>query len=824
MRAWRSVVATVVAGALAVCGASCGGTEGGGGPTGGAGGDAAGAGGDAAGGDAAGGDAAGGDAAGGATKDGGGTPDAGAVDAGTDAGGANTDAATPGGADTGGADTGGADTGGADTGGADTGGADTGGGDASPPWVNPWPSGVHIVDVDADGSATLQGDLSDGAPLASLAFASEADIACFPGTQNDHFDGNHVLYALKWPMPAKSVVDISVVPDPGVEVSLYALQQGATSFVVPPDTASAVSCEASYAANLQHTPNPGVEESVQLQNPGGNEYQVVFAVAGDAATGASGGYTLHVKVTVAKAASCDEPTPPTGWLPETTVLTLDPQGVATAAGDLSFGRPICDLSFAWSGQVACFPETQVQHFQGNQVFYALKDPMPAKSIVTITVTPEPDVEVSLYGLQMGTTSFYQPPYVPTAVTCEESHATSLSHTPNPGVPESIELQNPGNNPYNVFFAVAGDDQTGLSGGYTVTVKLIESGDECGDQLTQGSSNKWPAGTKLLTLDGAGKAKFAGDLSAGKELCTLSWASQSTVACFPGTQNEHFAGNHVFYALKQPVPAKSALTITATPKPDVEVSLYGWWMATSSFYVPPFVPSVGACEASHTKSLSHAPNPGVPESIYFENPGDNEYNVFFAVAGDAATGTAGAYDVEVSLVTFGASNCPESLEYAQGYDGWPGFVKVLDADGGSATAAGDLASGTCTDLAFADDSDVACFPAPQFGAYEGHHAYYALKSPVPGDKTVTITATPAPGVDVSLYALQTGADAFFVPPYVPSVLSCEASNATGAPNPGAAETVTLWAGPPGSSPTNVLIGVAGPDGTVSGGFSLEVQIQ
>ena len=80
-------------------------------------------------------------------------------------------------------------------------------------------------------------------------------------------------------------------------------------------------------------------------------------------------------------------------------------------------------------------------------------------------------------------------------------------------------------------------------------------------------------------------------------------------------------------------------LTATPDPNVEISLYGIQAGPNSFPVPPAI-STAICEASNSTT---GPNPGAAETIRFSNPSDsNVYNIMFAVAGDGATGTSGAF--------------------------------------------------------------------------------------------------------------------------------------------------------------------------------------
>lgn len=156
-----------------------------------------------------------------------------------------------------------------------------------------WPA--HVTTIPLEDGATITGDLSEGTQI-DLDFADNSTVACWPGTENVNFQGNHVMYALETPLGAvegRATVDFRVTPDSNdTDVSIYALHQGATDFTVPPETSSVVGCEAGYDA--QNDSNPGEPEetpypTVSINNP----YNVVVVVAGaDGHT--SGGYTLEV--------------------------------------------------------------------------------------------------------------------------------------------------------------------------------------------------------------------------------------------------------------------------------------------------------------------------------------------------------------------------------------------------------------------------------------------------------------------------------------------------------------------------------------------------
>lgn len=133
-------------------------------------------------------------------------------------------------------------------------------------WAANWPSQVTVV---GDGAA-LFGELEEGQPM-ELSWAQQSDVACFPGTQNDAYEGPHVLFAMQ--QEAERFIDIRVHPEAGVDLSIFSIQQATNSFVLPPDTESAVACEASLTAGA------GEPEDLSLWKSS-NPYNVVIGVAG----------------------------------------------------------------------------------------------------------------------------------------------------------------------------------------------------------------------------------------------------------------------------------------------------------------------------------------------------------------------------------------------------------------------------------------------------------------------------------------------------------------------------------------------------------------
>lgn len=145
----------------------------------------------------------------------------------------------------------------------------------------------------------VTGNLKDGGKLSSLRWAERSSVACFPGTRFEMFNGNHVLYRIT--MPAAARMTITVTPEDGKTINLYALRQGMRRQQNPPDITSAISCEASYPiyANVTKTrrvtnKDDGIRkvEYISVNSP----YSILIGVAG--AEGLTeGDFTLKVEVT-----------------------------------------------------------------------------------------------------------------------------------------------------------------------------------------------------------------------------------------------------------------------------------------------------------------------------------------------------------------------------------------------------------------------------------------------------------------------------------------------------------------------------------------------
>lgn len=145
-------------------------------------------------------------------------------------------------------------------------------------------------------TTSIEGDLSKGFQMETLAWAWRSSVACFPETQKRKFTGNHMLYAAA--LPAYSELEITVIPnDKSANFSLYAYEVGKISKDnIVPNLSSCIRCEAEHKWDFKkrgqtqdHTRT--VKDIVAINNP----YQVIIGVVG--AEGLTkGGYTLQVSL------------------------------------------------------------------------------------------------------------------------------------------------------------------------------------------------------------------------------------------------------------------------------------------------------------------------------------------------------------------------------------------------------------------------------------------------------------------------------------------------------------------------------------------------
>lgn len=320
--------------------------------------------------------------------------------------------------------------------------------------------------------------------------------------------------------------------------------------------------------------------------------------------------------------------------------------------------------------------------------------------------------------------------------------------------------------------------------------------------------EWAPGITGIEAKSGSVVEVKGNLSAGKPV-DLKWAANSSVACFPATQFDHYRGNHVYYGFQ--LPKESVVTITAVPDdPKTDINLYAYTVGSTDFKrLPPNVPSVTSCEASNG-GLGAPANPGGSEKVTL-NATTNPYNVILGVAGPKGVVTGG-YTLKVELKSKGAGVVSAVL-----------VPVALDAKpNGVVTVKGKLEDGGKIDLGFAAKSAVACWPATENVNFTGNHVVYRTSIPPYSDMIVTATPTDAK-TDLSVYAYMVGSgDTKTIPPNVNSAITCEAGyDQKTDNNPGKPETVKVNAL---KNPYTVYVVVAGANATVAGAYDLKVEIK
>ena len=101
--------------------------------------------------------------------------------------------------------------------------------------------------------------------------------------------------------------------------------------------------------------------------------------------------------------------------------------------------------------------------------------------------------------------------------------------------------------------------------------------------------------------------FSGDLSEGIVLDDLSWAWNSSNACFPATQKSKFTGKHLFFT--GIIPKYSEMTVTVIPDdPEKNFSVYAYEIGANSNDLVPNLPRCIRCEADHFRERNFAGRP------------------------------------------------------------------------------------------------------------------------------------------------------------------------------------------------------------------------
>jgi hypothetical protein len=146
-----------------------------------------------------------------------------------------------------------------------------------------------------------------------------------------------------------------------------------------------------------------------------------------------------------------------------------------------------------------------------------------------------------------------------------------------------------------------------------------------------AQTNWPAEVKFIAPIANDSVSIDGDLKEGKIITPLSWASNSSNACFTAGQFPRYQGNHVLFGTT--IPPGAILEVTATPiNKDEEISLYGYMVDENNIPLVPNLIQCITCEADYKrdkpmkgKALSYA------REIEFRNPTERGYSIVIGVA-------------------------------------------------------------------------------------------------------------------------------------------------------------------------------------------------
>jgi hypothetical protein len=122
--------------------------------------------------------------------------------------------------------------------------------------------------------------------------------------------------------------------------------------------------------------------------------------------------------------------------------------------------------------------------------------------------------------------------------------------------------------------------------------------------------------------------FKDDIKNGVVIKDLSWAWNSSVACFPETQKNSFTGKHILFQTE--IPANSEMTITLKPtKRSSKLSLYGYQVGVNNKAVVPNLSSCVSCEADNNQAQKATNN---HRSIQFRAV-QRPYKIVIGIAGE-----------------------------------------------------------------------------------------------------------------------------------------------------------------------------------------------
>ncbi len=329
--------------------------------------------------------------------------------------------------------------------------------------------------------------------------------------------------------------------------------------------------------------------------------------------------------------------------------------------------------------------------------------------------------------------------------------------------------------------------------------------------TQSMDAQFPSYVKYIKSEPNAVVSMQGTLSGGQFMDDLSWAWNSSVACFPATQKHKFTGKHVLFYTD--LPAHSIMHIKLVPKDKSKnMSLYAYSIGQGSSRLVPELSSCISCEVDHKWDYAHQGKTQDHTRTVRLNAINNPYTVVIGVVGAEGL-SEGDFDLQVHLET----RVEETGEQK------PVTMYSAKAEKGKVLAyKGDLAKGTkIYDLSWAWNSAVACFPETQKKKFTGNHILFVTE--IPRYSIMDIELIPDdPNANMSLYAYSVGTNSNAYVPNLSSCVSCEADHKWDYKKRGKTQDhrryVSLNAI---NNPYKVVIGVTGADGLDKGTFVLKI---
>ncbi|PKL77296.1 MAG: hypothetical protein CVV27_05955 [Candidatus Melainabacteria bacterium HGW-Melainabacteria-1] len=185
----------------------------------------------------------------------------------------------------------------------------------------------------------------------------------------------------------------------------------------------------------------------------------------------------------------------------------------------------------------------------------------------------------------------------------------------------------------------------LTGLVACTPGQVANAIKTGSTVVNNATQGFPAEVKKIDTSANNTVTIKGNLDDGQVISDLSWASSSSIACFPATQNSKFRAKHLLFHTS--LPPRSILKVKLIPTDTSKaMSLYAYQIGTTNYAVVPKLSSAVTCEADH---INDRPVVGKTEdgtrSVSL-NATTNPYNVVIGVSGNE--GVSGEFTLEVTL--------------------------------------------------------------------------------------------------------------------------------------------------------------------------------